>query len=493
MSAREKDWKIVPGAVMKRPIAIVLSLLFVAGCAVGPNYQRPPVAVPERARGEVTAPEAASLADRPWWEAFGDDALKSLIDEALRNNYDVRTAAWRVEEFRARAGIARSELFPQIQYQAGWSRSRGSPFVGPDSAPINLHQVNLGASWEIDLWGRIRRLSQAALAQYVSTEEARRAVLLSVVSEVAQAYFELRELDARLEIARRTTEAFQGTYDLFDRRLSGGLASRLEVSRAEAALRSAAAAIPDLERQIEAQENLICLLLGRNPGPIPRGSSLTQQNIPVEVPAGLPSTLLERRPDLRQSEQQLVAANANVGAALASFFPTISLTGASGGVSPQVSDLFGVGRTWSVAAGLTGPLFEGLRLKNQYDANVAVFEQAKVQYESAVNNAFREVSTALVAHEKLAAVEKEQALSVAVYQEAVELANIRYVAGLSSYVEVLDAQQQLFPAENALALTRFTRLSNFVSLYKALGGGWNLENPNWARPNLQASAQAMKQ
>ncbi len=289
---------------MNISIAIVLSLLLTAGCAIGPNYHRPPVPVPEQVRGAVTTAEASSLADRPWWEVFGDEALKALIDEALRNNYDVRTAAWRVEEFRARAGIARAELFPQLQYQADWSRSRGSPLVRPDSAPINLHQVNLGASWEIDLWGRVRRLSEAALAQYVSTEEARRAVLLSVVSEVAQAYFELRELDARLEIARRTTEAFQGTYDLFDRRLSGGLASRLEVSRAEAALRSAAAAIPELESQIEAQENLISFLLGKNPGPIPRGSSLTQQNIPVEIPAGLPSTLLERRPDLRQSEQQ---------------------------------------------------------------------------------------------------------------------------------------------------------------------------------------------
>jgi multidrug efflux system outer membrane protein len=467
---------------MKRRTPLLLSLALLVGCAVGPNYRRPAVKVPADSRGQVTATEAASLADRPWWEVFGDDALKALLDEALRGNFDVRAAAWRVEEFRARAGIARSELFPQIGYQAAWSRSRGSEFVQPGLAPVNLHEVHLGVSWEIDLWGRVRRLSEAALARYVSTEEARRAVLLSVVSEVAQAYFELRELDARLEIARRTTEAFQGTYDLFDRRLAGGVASRLEVSRAEAALRAAAAAIPDLERQIEAQENLLSFLLGRDPGPIPRGSSLTEQRLPPEVPAGLPSALLERRPDLRQTEQLLVSANADVGAAMAAFFPRISLTGASGGVSPQVSDLFGAGKTWSVAAGLTGPLFEGLRLKNQYDANVALFEQAKVQYESAVTNAFREVSTALVAHQKLAEVEKEQARSVAVYQEAVQLAKARYVAGLSSYVEVLDAEQQLFPAENALAETRFTHLSNFVSLYKALGGGWRIENPNWARP-----------
>ena len=469
-------------------LALVLASSLVAGCAIGPSYKRPPVDVPELTRGQVGPAEAASLADQPWWEVFGDDSLKSLIDEALRNNFDLRAAAWRVDEFRARAGIARSELFPQIGYQADWSRSRQSEFVQPGSKPVNLHDVKLGLSWEIDLWGRIRRLSEAALAQYLSTSEARRGVLLSVVSEVTQAYFELRELDAELEIARRTTEAFRGTYDLFNRRLAGGVASQLEVSRAEAALSVAAAAIPNLERQIVAQENLLCFLLGRNPGPIPRGESLTEQSLPPTIPAGLPSTLLERRPDVRQAEQQLLSANANVGAAIASFFPTISLTGAFGGVSPEVSDLFQAGRTWTLAAGLTGPIFQGLRLKNQYDVTVAQWEQAKVQYESIVASAFGEVSTTLVAHEKLAEVEQKQAETVAAYQDAVRLANIRYLAGLSSYVEVLDSQQQLFPAENALAQARFSRLSNFVQLYKALGGGWSIGDPAWLRPSSDSAA-----
>lgn len=467
---------------MRSAAVPLLAASLAAGCAVGPTYKRPPVAAPAETRGQVGPAEAASLADQPWWEVFDDDSLKSLIDDAVRNNFDVRAAVSRVEEFRARAGIARSELFPQIGYQAEWSRSRQSEFVQPGSTPINLHDVNLGISWEIDLWGRIRRLSEAALAQYLSTREARLGVLLSVVSEVAQAYFELRELDAQLEIAYRTTEAFQGTYDLFNRQLLGGVASELQVSRAEAALATAAAAIPNLERQIVAQENLLCFLLGRNPGVIPRGKSLTAQALPPKVPAGLPSTLLERRPDLRQAEQQLVSANANVGVAMASFFPRISLTGALGGLSPEVSDLFRAGKTWSVAAGLTGPLFQGLRLKNQYEASVAQWEQAKTQYEAAVTNAFGETSTALVAHQKLAEVEKQQARSVAAYREAVRIANIRYVAGLSSYVEVLDAQQQLFPAENALAQTRFSRLANFVQLYKALGGGWNTGVPAWTRP-----------
>jgi multidrug efflux system outer membrane protein len=468
---------------VKNVAGITLAALL-TGCAVGPNYKRPAVTAPEKVRG-ASAAEAVSLADRPWWEIFGDDALKSLIDEALRSNYDLREAAWRVEEFRARAGIARSDLFPQIQYQGQFSRSRQSEFVLPGSPPLNLYDVNLGLSWEIDLWGRIRRLSEAALAQYLSTEDARRGVLLSTVSEVARAYFGLRELDARLEIARRTTDAFRQTLDLFSRQLTGGIASQLEVSRAEGAMRNAAATVSDLERQIVAQENLICFLLGRNPGPIPRGASLTEQSLAPDVPAGLPSTLLERRPDIREAEQLLVAANANVGAAIASFFPTISLTGAFGGVSTDVSTLFQAGKTWTIAAGLTGPLFQGMRLKNQYDVNVALFEEARVRYESAVTNAFGEVSTALVAYQKLATTEQEQAGSVAAYQEAVRLANIRYVAGLSSYVEVLDAEQQLFPAENSLAQTRLLRLDAFVDLYKALGGGWNISDPAWSR---QASA-----
>ncbi len=259
---------------MNKGIPILLSAALLTGCAVGPDYKRPAVTVPMAIRGApaTEAAQTASLADRAWWEVFSDEALKSLIDEALKNNFDVRVAAWRVEEFRARAGIARSELYPQIQYQGGWSRGRQSEFLQPGSTPANLHDVNLGLSWEIDLWGRIRRLSEAALAQYASTEDARRGVLLSIVSEVAQSYFELCELDTRLAIARRTTEAFQGTYDLFSRQLAGGIASQLEVSRAEAALRTASATIPDLERRIVAQENLICFLLGRNPGPVRRAA-----------------------------------------------------------------------------------------------------------------------------------------------------------------------------------------------------------------------------
>lgn len=457
--------------------ACLLAALAVTGCVSGPNYRRPAIETPEFHRGVLTPSEAASLADRPWWEVFPDDALKTLLDESVRNNYDLRIAVARMEEFRARAGVARSEFYPQVQYSGGILHGRQSDFApgGAANSPTGtVFQVNLGLSWEIDLWGRVRRLSEAALAQYLATDEARRGVLLSVVSEVAQGYFELRSLDERLEIARRTTEAFQGTLDLFHHQLAGGVASNLEVARAEAALGTAASAVADLERQVVAQENRLSYLAGREPGPIVRSpTSADGDLVPPDIPAGLPSTLLERRPDIRSAEQQLVAANANVGVAIAEFFPTISLTAAFGGQSPELSTLFQAGKSWSFGAGLAGPLFRGGRLRDRYRVELALFQQVQAQYESTVKNAFGEVSTALVAHRKLQEVERQQARSVAAYREAVRIANIRYVAGLSSYIEVLDAEQQLFPAENALAGTRLDRLTNLVTLYRALGGGWN--------------------
>ncbi len=475
---------------MRNLLAALLLPVALSGCAVGPNYKRPPIAAPEQVRGETGPAQAASLADRAWWEIFDDETLKGLLDEALKNGYDVRLAAARVEEARANAGIARSQFFPQVGYQAQWSRSRESELLAPGVGIVSLHDVNLGLSWELDLWGRIRRSSEAALARYIASEEARRGVLLSLVSEVATDYFQLRQLDLRLEIARRTTTAFQETSDLFGRRLEAGMASALETASAEASLASVAGQVPQLESQIVTLENAIGLLLGRNPGPIARGAALTDQVLPPEVPAGLPSDLLRRRPDVQEAEQQLIAANANVGAAMANFFPTISLTGAFGGVSTDVSNLFTSGKTWSIAAGLTGPLFQGLRLKNQYDARVAQWEQAKAQYEKAITNAFGEVSSAIVAHQKLAQAEKEQARAVAAFRQAVTLSNQRYVSGFAGYLDVLQAEQNLFPAENALAQIRFNRLANFVQLYKALGGGWNLSDPAWVRPDATAATKA---
>jgi multidrug efflux system outer membrane protein len=463
--------------------APLISSLALAGCTlVGPTYKRPDLNLPAEHRGQVapTRPEdAASFADQAWWDVFHDDVLKGLIGEALRNGYDVRLATWRVEEARANAGIARAQAYPSVQGQIEAGYGRQSEFSTSPGAQGSLYQLNLNASWEIDFWGRVRRLNEAALAQFLASEEGRRGVYLSLTSEVATAYFQLRSLDAQLEIARRTTGAFQETFDLFDRRLKGGAASALETSSAQALLASTAANIPDLERQIVAQENQLAFLLGRNPGPVQRGAALTDQFLPPEIPPGLPADLLKRRPDLRQAEQTLVAANANVGVAQADFFPRLSLTGALGLLSPQVSQLFPAGRTWSVGGGLLSPVFQGRLLRSQYDAAVARWEQAKVQYEQSVTNSFNEVSTALVAYQKYAEVETQRAREVSAYQEAVRLSNTRYVAGLSDYLEVLQAQQQLFPAEILLSQARYNRLATLVQLYRALGGGWQLSDPQW--------------
>lgn len=467
---------------MKRVLCLVLAAL-TAGCAVGPNYHRPQTPAPATFYPLSTPAAAASLADSPWWEIFSDPTLRVLVDEALRQGYDPQIAAWRVEETRALAGIARADFFPQIGYQGQIERSQQSRLAVPGAGPGNLHSVNASASWEIDLWGRIRRLNEAARARFLSEEDNRRGVLLSLVAAVAQAYFELRELDEELAVASRNRKAFEETLDLFQRRLSAGVASGLETARAEAALAQVAAQIPLIEQAIVAKENEISLLLGRPPGPVARGAPLAEQAIPPEIPAGLPSALLERRPDLRAAEEQLVAANAEVGVAMASFFPTISLTALLGGVSPDVSDLFGPGKVWSIAAGLAGPLFQGGRLLNRYDASVARWNQVRLAYERSVIAAFGEVSSTLIARQKLAESEAHTARQVSALQESVRLSNLRYLSGLADYFEVLDAQQQLFPAELALARARLNQLAAFVRLYMALGGGWNLEDPTWVSPS----------
>jgi len=452
-------------------VAVVAASL--AGCAVGPNYRRPPVAVPDQYYAERATAEAQSLADLPWWRLFNDPLLVNLIDQALTHGFDVRIAAARVEEARARYGVARSQFFPQVDYQTGFQRTKRDQFTDPTRSTRNAWSLEAGLSWELDLWGRIRRLNESAKAGYLATEEARRGVMLSLVSDVATAYFELRELDVELDIARRTRQAFQGTYDLFSRRLEGGAASGLETSRAEASLETVAAQIPELERAIVAKENQLNFLLGRNPQPIPRESPLPP--LPPAIPAGLPPQLLERRPDVREAEQSLVAANANVGVAVANFFPALSLTGLLGVVSPELNTLFTNSSTWSVAAGLVGPLFHGGQLKSEYEASKAQWQQVTVQYEATVTSALGEVSTALIDRTKLAETVQERTRAVAAYEEAVRLSNIRYLSGLASYFEVLEAQQQLFPEENALAQAKRDQFLAVVRLYRSLGGGWKAE------------------
>lgn len=455
-----------------RWVAVLLAGAILAGCSVGPNYHRPPVTTPDQFYGASGPASAASIADEPWWEVFRDTTLRSLINEAVRNGYDARIAAVRVEEARARYGIAGANYYPRVGYQAAVERGHTSKFANPSDVTGSLVVANVSLVWEADLWGRIRRLNEAARAQYLATEEGRRGVILSLVAEVASAYFDLRELDQEMEIAQRTRAAFQDTYDLFERRLKGGTASALETSRAEASLAAEAAQIPLLEQRIVAKENQLNLILGRAPGPIPRGASLADQPTPPSIPAGLPSSLLVKRPDVLEAEQQLIAANANIGVAQAAFFPTLSLTGLFGGQSPELSSLLNSGRMWSIEAGLLGPIFEGGRLRARKRIALAQFEEARLAYEQGVTNALGEVSTTLVALQKLGEEEAQRARAVAADQEAVRLATLRYESGLSAYFEVLDAMEQLLSAENALAQTRRDRLVELAQFYKALGGGW---------------------
>jgi len=408
--------------------------------------------------------------------------LQALIREALTNNYDLRIAMARVEQARALAMQARSQFVPSLSYNGTVSRGRndflGSPFPN-NGATLSSAVTTLNAFWEVDLWGRVRRLNEAARAQFLASEEARRGVRLTLLSDVATAYFQLLELDQELEIASRTTNSFGESLRIFSQRVAGGTASALESFRAEAALDDAAAAVPSIRERISATENQLCVLLGRNPGPIERPASLLTQGLP-EIPAGLPSALLERRPDIRQAEQVSRSANAQVGESVAEFFPKIGLTAFLGKVSPELSAFtLGSANAWGIAADATGPLFEGGRLVGQYRQSKAARSEAELRYRQAILNAFREVSDALVSRLELAEIREHQAHEVVALETAVKLSSERYVAGKASYYEVLESQQQLFPSQLNLARTQRDQLLAVVSLYKALGGGWQDETePN---------------
>jgi multidrug efflux system outer membrane protein len=464
---------------------VVVAAAVLAGCAIGPDYKRPVVAEPPTFRGQATA-EALSFADAPWWEAFQDPILKGLIQDALRNNYDVAIAAARVQEARANLGVARSDYFPSLDYGAAAGRGKITPGIagspgGPSPNATDFFSGTMNMSWELDIWGRIRRSNESARALLFATEDARRAVWLTLVSDLAQAYFQLLELDVQLQIARNSTDAYQSTYNLFLDRLNLGVASKLETSRALGALGSAQATVPQLESSIVAKENQISILLGKAPGHIARGKPMYEQVVVPTVPAGLPSTLLQRRPDVRQVEQQLVSANARVGVAKAEFFPKLSLTALFGTSSPEVSALTGGSATiWAVAGVFSGPLLNAGRTLGAYRATIAQWDQARLQYEQTVLVALREVSDALTALAKLSEAETAQDVAVKALGEAVEHATDRYRQGLANYFEVLEAQQQLYPAQNTLALIRLNRLLAYAQLYRALGGGWNLTDAQWA-------------
>ena len=463
---------------MKRTVFATVIGLLLSGCTLGPDYLRPRLLIPDNHRGVVGAPAAESLADLPWWELFRDPVLQDLTRESLQQNFDLRIAVARVEQARAQVGITRSFLFPQVNFNANGtlqqvSRASEPPqSFGTDRTFRNL-LLGFGLAWEIDVFGRIQRETEAATAVYFATEQARRGVLITLVADVAQSYFILRELDLELEIARRTLRINDETVEFYRRRLDGGVSNRLEFDQSIANRSRTASTIPDLERQIAIQENQINLLLGRNPGPIPRGAVLTDQYYPPNIPAGLPAALLERRPDIKAAEDLLVAANADIGAAKALFFPNFSLTSSLGTLTHDLSNVLDKrAAISSVAGSVLQPVFQGWRIFYNYEASKFRFDQAVAEYERAAQNGFREVADALVTVEKLKDVRAELEISVQALSNAARLSRLRYDTGLANYLEILIADQQLFDQELLLARTRGAQLNGVVQLYRALGGGW---------------------
>lgn len=460
-----------------RVLPCLLTFLFLSACAIGPNYHRPDVQVPATFR-DATNGVPSELAELPWWNVFKDPALQDLIRVALTNSYDLGIVLTRVDQARALQSQAESQFMPEVDYMGMASRGRNSFLTLPTyngGRTLNGFFGGFQAVWEIDLWGRIRRMNEATRAQFMASQESRREVSVSLVSGVAHAYFELLELDDQRAIAQRTEASYKRTFDLFEEQHADGFASKLELSRAKAALRAVSARIPEIERQIALKENEINVLLGRNPGPVSRAPTALTQEERVDLPVGLPSTLLERRPDIRMAEQQVRAANAEVGVTIGDFFPRIGLTTFIGSTSTDFDKvLSSSANTWSLAAATMGPVFTAGRLTARSRQARAACEEAKLHYQATALNAFREVSDALVSRAKLEEACALQAEAVGAGQDAVQVATDRYAAGKASYYEVLEAQQQLFPAENALSQLRANRLMVMIQLYKALGGGWPL-------------------
>jgi len=462
---------------------IVSSLLLFSGCGLGPNYARPKVAVPEnfRAPEPLPAPQAASLADLKWFEIFKDEKLQELTRTALVENYDLRDAVARVEQARANLGITRSNQLPQFNASGAveitrLSRDGQTPlpvsFVREQNRDWGQASLNL-LSFEVDLWGRLRRSTEAARANLLNADENRKAVVTTLISDVATNYFELLQLDYELEISKHTLDTRRESLQLVQARQTGGVATLLDLRQAEQLVGSAAQTIPTLEQQIEQTENQISLLIGKNPGGVIRGRKFIEQEMPPQVPAGLPSSLLERRPDIRAAEQALVAANANIGVAKAAYFPQLSLSGLLGGQSTQLSSLFsGPHSTWSFVPQVTQPLFSGGRLKSGVKLAEAQRDSAVIQYRKSVQTAFAEVSNALIAHQRTHESRIEQEKLVTALQDRTRLAYIRYRGGVDTQLNALDADRDLFQAQLSLAQIRLSELLSVVQIYKALGGGW---------------------
>ena len=461
-------------------LAVFVSLL--SGCTVGPKYRRPVIEPPAAFRGSgdtAAASDPGSLADMKWFEVFKDDQLQELIRTALVNNYDLRRAVARIQAARANLGITRSDQFPNITAGADVTTLRNSgsgqfvlPGGGSRDRTFGTVLLNL-LSFEVDIWGRLRRAKEAARANLLATEEDRKAVMTTIVGDVSAAYFNLLELDTELEIAKETLATRQESLNLIRSRQQGGVATMLDVRQAEQLVYGAAQTIPDIERLIEQTENQINLLLGNDPGPVARGRSLSEQEQPPSAPPGLPSSLLERRPDIRAAELNLVAATANIGVAKAAYFPQISLTGFLGGQSSQLSNLFsGAGGVWNFAPQVTTPIFNAGRVKSGVRLTEAQRQLTLTQYQQAIRTGFREVSDALVEYRKVKEIRAQQESLVTTLQDRSRLAYLRYRGGVDTQLNALDADRDLFAAELSLTQTRRNELLALVQLYKALGGGW---------------------
>jgi multidrug efflux system outer membrane protein len=466
-----------------RVTAVLIAAGWMSGCLVGPNYHRPALQTPQifRAPEPLPAPQAESFADLKWWEVFKDTDLQELVKTALQQNYDLREAAARVEAARANLGITRSDQFPQVGASGAVQLTRLSrdgsftlprSFVASQNRNWGEASLNL-LSFEIDLWGRLRRATEAARANLLSAEENRKAVVTTLVSDVATAYFTLRELDYELEISRRTLGTRRSSLQLVQARQGGGVANLLDLRQAEQLVDTAAETIPTLQQQVEQTENQISLLLGKNPSGVIRQGAFNEDLFPPEVPAGLPSALLERRPDIHAAEQNLIAANAQIGVARAAYFPQLSLSGLIGGQSTQLSSLFsGPHSAWSFVPQVTQPIFTAGRLRSNVRLAQAQRDSALVQYERTIQTAFTEVSNALIAHQRVRESRVQQQALVAVLEDRKRLAYARYAGGVDTQLNALDADRDLLQAELDLRQIRLNELLSVVQLYKALGGGW---------------------
>jgi len=454
-----------------------LTLLLSAGCAVGPNYKRPSVDVPGMYRGttpqDAAQPAPESLGDQKWWEVFQDRQLQDLIHTALQHNYDVRIAATRILEAQAQLGITRADQLPTISGGASAVNERNPRTKFFPEYETSANQVDVSLAWELDFWGKYRRATESARASLLATQWARGTIVNTLVSEVATAYFQLRSLDLQLEISQRTLASRRDSLQLTQTLANGGATAMLDVRQAEQLVFTAAETIPDLERQIEQQENFLSTLLGNNPGPIARGMTLTEQPHVPEIPAGLPSSLLERRPDIREAEAQLMAANAQIGVAKAAYFPQINLTASAGYQSSALTSLFtGPAGLWSFGGSLVQPIFTGGRIRSNVRFTEARQQEALLTYRQTIQQAFRGVSDSLVEYRKDREFREYQQQLALSAQDAAQLSEMRYRGGAASYLEVLTNETNYFDAQLGLAQAQLNELAGLVRIYRNLGGGW---------------------